>query len=138
MWRRLALILTASLALPAAARADEPKETSDDVRCLVVAFTLSQSQDTNAKQIGDAASAYYLGKLDGRTPGLDLEAELREAIPKVTSDTFMTQLQQCGAPLKTRFDEVKAIGDRLKAEFPTPTPPGSASPAPPASSAAPK
>jgi len=125
MWRRLALILTASLALPAAAaRADEPKETSDDVRCLVVAFTLSQSQDANAKQIGEAASAYYLGKLDGRSPGIDLEARLREAIPTVTPDTFMTQLQACGAPLKTRFDEVKAIGDRLKAEFPTAATPG--------------
>ena len=136
MWRRIVLILAASLALPAAlARADEPKETADDVRCLVVAFTLSQSQDANAKQIGGAASAYYLGKLDGRTPGLDLEAQLREAIPKVTPDIFMAQLQECGAPLKTRFDEVKTIGDRLKAEFTPPTPSASASPTPPAASA---
>jgi hypothetical protein len=124
MWRSAMLILVSAAVLQTTpARADDATQTSDDVRCLVVAFTLANSQDAQSKEIGGAASAYYLGKLDGRTPDLDLEARLREEIPKVTPDNFMSQLQACGGPLKARFDQVKAIGDRLKAEFGTLEPP---------------
>jgi hypothetical protein len=133
MLRKSLLALAALMSLaPAAARADEPPTGGDkDVRCLVVAYALANGADASSKQIGAVAFAYYLGRLDGRTPDLDLEARLRAAIPQVTADTFQTQMAECAGPLRERLAQLRTIGDHLKDEADKLPKPGAAPATPP-------
>jgi len=122
MLRTLALAtVCAALLVGRTASAAEPlpPAVEHDLHCLVVAATFAQNSPAgNAKQVAESGIIYFLGKVDGEAPGIDLEARVREEIPKLTAQTFMAQVQACGGPLQKRFDEVTAIGDRLRSQLP--------------------
>jgi hypothetical protein len=56
---------------------------------------------------------YYMGRLDGRAPKLDLENMLIEEIKKMTSADYAAEAERCGASLKTRGQQVTQIGKNL-------------------------
>ena len=110
------LAALAALALVGtAARAEDPKAaTKQDLRCLVVAYTLSANPDPQTKSFATAALIYFLGRLNGREPDMDVEARVRAEIPKIAPADFMTDLQECGALVKKRGEEIKTIGEHLR------------------------
>jgi hypothetical protein len=66
----------ACIAAPAAF-ADDP--TTTDVRCIVVAGSLAQSQDSDLQKLGDVSLLYFWGRLQGRGATTGVEAKVAEA-----------------------------------------------------------
>ena len=124
MTRITIAILAGALALATAARAapdpaglpataaDDPNAA--DVRCVVVAFGLSQSPDPQVKALAGAASLYYAGRLQGRSPGLDLESAFVQQAGRIAPEDFRGELQRCSRELQAEGAALKAIGEDLK------------------------
>ena len=72
------MILAAAVAL--AQPADAKAETRKDLRCFIVLSSVAggTSEVAAAATMG---AQYFLGRLDGRAPGLDLEAAIAAEVP---------------------------------------------------------
>jgi len=110
----------ASLLLLAAAPQQAPSpaldaETMNDVRCLVATTSIVKNKDPKLAQAGMIASQYFLGRIDGRTPKLDLEDALVRAAKSISQEQMKALFQRCGTLLHDRGEAVKAIGARLEA-----------------------
>ncbi|HEY1416064.1 MAG TPA: hypothetical protein VGF42_09305 [Caulobacteraceae bacterium] len=95
-------------------------DTTDDVRCLALAaaLTANPSIDANEKSASQAVGIYYLGRLDGRTPGLDIKSRLIEQaklMGAMSVDAIKAQAQVCGAAFGARGRALEELGDALKA-----------------------
>jgi hypothetical protein len=108
-----AAALAACAAAFSARAADDP--ASSDIRCLAVAATLASNADPKIQNAGVMASLYYLGKVDGRTPNLDLENRLKQELLQLQPQDLQADAVRCGAELARRGKAVSDIGARLKA-----------------------
>src|SRR5689334_22708996 len=89
--------------------------TRSDVRCFIVVSSLADSNDDAAKTAGMMGTEYYLGRIDGRSPGLDLEAAVARELP-ISATHNANLLRSCGALMQKRGSEVEAVGRRLQAK----------------------
>jgi hypothetical protein len=113
------------LVLPCAARA-QTSDVTPDVKCMVAAGALSQSQDPQVKMIAQIASVYFLGKVDKGAPGLDLEAKIKEVMATMAPQTYMVEAQRCAQEFQARAVAVQAVVQRLQAAAPPAAAPGAA------------
>jgi hypothetical protein len=120
-WRLIlsAAALAGALAAPAAA---QDATTTADVRCAVAAVALAGSAGSNAtlQQQATMAALYFIGKLDGRTPNLDLEASIRAEMTKMSQPDMAAEAQRCGQQLMSRGQALQTIGEHFKAQGPAP------------------
>jgi hypothetical protein len=62
---------------------------------------------------GVMIALYYLGRLDARSPRLDLVALLGDEADKMTPETLKSEAVRCGSEFKEKGNELTAIGQRL-------------------------
>src|SRR5215831_10773487 len=86
----------------ATSAAAEDSETTSDLRCLVVASQMFNSNNPNVKAGALPSWLYYLGRLDGHNPKLDLEKSLIAEVSKVTPQQFQAATLSCGNTLTER------------------------------------
>jgi hypothetical protein len=72
------------------------RQEPQDARCLIASSFLMDSDDADVKTAGLLAAQYYLGRLDGRSPGLDLEALLTREAERFTDNDRSALLASCG------------------------------------------
>lgn len=124
MRRFLLTLALGALAGPAAA-ADEAAQTAD-LRCmLVVAITGAQAgANEQAKQGLAAGLGYYMGRLKGRDPGIDLAARITTTAKGLGALTdLQPDFTRCGAEMKTFGVETQAVGRAMQALDQTPPKP---------------
>jgi hypothetical protein len=114
MSRYLAPIVL-SLALFAPAHAQDAP-TDADLRCLLVTFVGASSGDANIRGASILAAMYYLGRIDGRAPQLDLSAALIPRAKAFRPEQAASEAKRCGAMLKARGDALKQLGAEFQAE----------------------
>ncbi len=68
---RLLILLVTSMVFGNALAADQ--RTMSDIRCIVVAMKMSARAGSAKQASATMITLYYLGRLDGRTPGLNVE-----------------------------------------------------------------
>jgi hypothetical protein len=109
-----AAVLLVGAAAPAAA---QDAENSADIRCALAAMAMvGATQDATMKQQATMAALYYVGRLDGRNPNLDLEARLRQEMAKMAPQELAGEAQRCGQQLMVRGKALQAIGEHFKTE----------------------
>lgn len=101
------------LALASAQVRAEDDTTIADVRCVVVGLRLSNDADARQRSAGLMTTLYYMGRLDGRVPALDLEAALLKEINTMTASDYVSEGMRCGAALSARGEQVTQIGKDL-------------------------
>ena len=107
----LSIIAAASAALAPLDRASEA-----DLRC-VGALANANSETTDEKQISaySAGLFYFLGKIDGRQPGIDLGGQLYRLISQTDFLAKMdSELTRCKTDLYKRANELGAAAQQLK------------------------
>lgn len=109
-----AVLLTLSTASTASAEATAVNSQEADVSCFVATLTLLESPDPNIRTAGQAGMMYWLGKLDGAAPNLDLENRVAEIAPTMTQEMIGRELMRCGQEIVVRGREVQEIGARLQ------------------------
>ena len=114
-----AITLAVQLLAGGAASAQPQDATSQDLTCMVVTMMFaSQTTDPAMQQGATGGMAYYMGKLKGRDPNLDLKARfVAEANALVANPVRLkAEASRCGADMQTWGAETKEIGEALKAE----------------------
>lgn len=100
------LAVAATLSMAGAARADE-WSTGADLRC-VVAFTALVNNPTY-REAAASGIFYYVGRLEGRDPTLDLAKGLKQVRGAMMVSQYAGEAQRCGAELKAKNDALRAI-----------------------------
>jgi hypothetical protein len=106
-----ALVLALTAVAPA--RAEAP-ETTTDLKCLAFAFNLSSDADQAKASVGTMAALYFLGRIDGREPGLNLEKRLVQPDLQIKPGEVAGLGVKCGGMLQARGRELTTMAERLK------------------------
>ena len=113
MLRPALALMLASISVTAGATVAE--DNARDMRCLILATHLSTSDKAEQKTAGQMASQYYLGRIDGRSPDVNLETLLREQANNIKPDERQSILTACGQEIMARSKQVQEIGQRVAA-----------------------
>jgi hypothetical protein len=106
----VAVLLLLVCCLPAVALSPE---SVADVRCFISATSLLRSPNNDVRAAAASSALYYLGKLDGRELGIDLESIIVTEARKMTSAQLRTEAEACGRELSARGAAINAIGQKL-------------------------
>ena len=99
--------LVLALAAVGPARAEAP-ETVTDLKCLVFAINLSGDPDTTKAGAGAMAALYFMGRIDGREPTMDVGKRINELRLKQSDMAAMSAT--CGGMLQARGKALAEIG----------------------------
>lgn len=114
MWQRglisAAIMLGGLLATAATAQSDE---TTNDIRCLVVGLNLAQSQNAAARGASVLMAIYYMGRLEGRDPMLELDARITDEVLKMSTLDVQSEARRCGGELKAKGEAIAEMGKKL-------------------------
>lgn len=111
--RRCLILLVLAVVLPATSYADSNTSTGD-VRCLLAAVGMMNSPSNTIRAAAATSALYYLGRLDGREPGVDLEKLLLEESHRMSADDLTSESRRCGQELSARARVISSIGQRLE------------------------
>ena len=93
-------------------------ETKREVRCFVALMISADVENSNRdKPVAEAmlvGAHYYLGRLDGRVPALDLEEAVAAEVETSRAETNGEIIHSCIKAMLPRLKEVEAIGKRLE------------------------
>lgn len=106
------LLLVASALLPGAA-APADTQTKADIRCFIAFSLLGEEKDPNLREASTLGTIYYLGRLDGRTPRLDLEASVAAEASGMKKSDYASLLTSCGRFVEQRGKQLEAVGAAL-------------------------
>jgi hypothetical protein len=84
-----------------------------DVRCVAVGMKLASAANSADQSRGFLLTLYYLGRLDGRVPKLDIENLLIAEGSKMTSSDDTSEARRCGARLAEKGEQITKIGKDL-------------------------
>ena len=111
MRTRSQLILVAGLLSAAAASRAQGAATTADVRCVAVALSGSALQPQSGA--GTNVLMYYLGRLDGRTPKLDLEGLLTTETARMSMTDYASEATRCGQELMAKGQQLTQMGKNM-------------------------
>lgn len=103
------------IALALAAATPVPDANEQDLRCVAAIALIIGSQGEKADPSLTAGLLYFVGRLDGRAPAIDLEAGIRRLIATPeAAQQLKPDMARCGALLSERGTVLQKIGDNLK------------------------
>jgi hypothetical protein len=85
-------------------------ETIADVRCIVVGMKIGTSGNSTQQSVAMMTTLYYIGRIDGREPKLDIEDLLAKEFLKMTAPQFASEATRCGTHLTEKGKEISKIG----------------------------
>ncbi|HYM18762.1 MAG TPA: hypothetical protein VEU06_09380 [Micropepsaceae bacterium] len=109
----IALFLFLASPLAAHAQSAAAANITADIRCLIASLSSGNSNDETVKTAGFLASLYYLGRLDGGAPNLDLESRMIAEIDKMTPEDVRSEAARCGSTMQARGAAFSEIGNHL-------------------------
>lgn len=96
------------------AEAGPARATMADIQCLVIGARLAASSDQRRRLTGTMLAIYFLGRVDGRSPTVDLQALLKEEAKKMTAPELSSAMHRCGIEFSKRGPELVRIGKTLE------------------------
>ena len=112
---RFAFALTAALVPAAALGASVDEDNAKDMRCLILTSEMAESEDKDLETAGLIASQYYLGRIDGRSPGADLEKLLVQEAGRIADEERPQLTMACAKHMEERGKHLEAVGNKIAA-----------------------
>jgi hypothetical protein len=106
-------LLVAALTLAPLQALAQDADTVADVRCVAVGIRSAELPDSREKSTGLLMALYFIGRLDGRDPKLDLEALLTAQLSKMTAADFTAEAARCGNSLAAKGAQITHVGQDL-------------------------
>ena len=114
MWQRrlvsVVIMLGTFFAISAAAQDDE---TTADTRCVIVGWNLSKSPDHAVRTASAILAIYYIGRLEGRNPKLELENRILDEMFKLSLADIQAESRRCGDAMTTKGRFISEMGENL-------------------------
>ena len=107
------IILVATVGLASVRIGAQESVNIADVRCVAVGMKLAGAANSADQSRGFLLTLYYLGRLDGRVPKLDIENLLIAEGSKMTSSDDASEAKRCGARLAVKGEQITKIGKDL-------------------------
>jgi hypothetical protein len=111
----LPLLLAAAM-MPVPVLAQDA-DTMADIRCVAVGMHFAEAPDSHQKSTGTLLVLYYMGRLDGRAPSLNIEKLLSEQIDKMTAADYNTEATRCSQDLAEKGAQIKQLGEAMQKHF---------------------
>lgn len=117
--RRLLLLALLALSVPSSAKV-RPRATGlspsavKDLQCFTLALVGAGGATEAAKRDDSVAGVwYFLGRLDGEAPGIDLRKEADRALARMSGDPRTKKIgAACDAQFRNRGADLIALGGR--------------------------
>ena len=109
-----AVALAISSALVATVPALAQSDDATDLRCFVVASVLMNSSDRSQRAAGVIGSLYFMGRLDGRSPGLDWNKRLTAEMAAMSGSDLSTVSATCGAIMTAQGRRLGEMGKQVQ------------------------
>ena len=98
------------------ATAQLPAQVDGDLRCITIlslaTATLPEAQRTQMA----AAVLFFVGRIDGAAPSLDLTAEIKRIVPTLSSTNIGDEARRCGGILTEKGTKLQEVGKALQEE----------------------
>jgi hypothetical protein len=105
-------ILAAALLAPAAAQANSEDDMQADIRCVLAMY--ATSRNPQYAQGAGVALLYYVGRIEGRDPTLDLAGAMKKEALRMTASDYSFNARRCGDEVKAKGEALKATGQSLQ------------------------
>jgi hypothetical protein len=112
----LSVLLAAVTVVPIQALAQDADSLAD-IRCVAVGMHFAEAPDSHQKSTGTLLVLYYMGRLDGRAPSLNIEKLLAEQIDKMTASDYSTEATRCSQYLAQTGAQIKQLGEQMQKHF---------------------
>lgn len=104
------------MGLAGQAPAQLPAQVDGDLRCIAIlslaTATLPEAQRTQMA----AAVLFFVGRIDGVAPNLDLTSEIKRIVPTLSSTNMSDEGRRCGAILIEKGTKLQEVGKALQEE----------------------
>jgi hypothetical protein len=110
---RAAQILLSLMSFASLVAHAENAENTADIRCVIVGAQLASSSDPAQRSNAGLLLSYYIGRLDGRAPGLNLEALIADELGRLTPGDLQRETRRCSNTLTAKGKEIARIGESL-------------------------
>lgn len=81
-----------------------------DADCVVTGLRMVQMSTPQQQSSGLMLAIYYLGRLDGRASGVEIDALIENDAEKMTAAEFRANAVRCGKALTLKGQEIQKIG----------------------------
>jgi hypothetical protein len=105
--------LVATLGLAAMPIGAQQAVNIADIRCVVVGMKMAGATNSPDQSRGFLLTLYYIGRLDGRRPQLDIEHLLIEETHKMANADYVSEEKRCGEGLAAKGQQITEIGKHL-------------------------
>lgn len=95
-----------------AALASDPTIIAD-ADCVVTGLRMVQMSMPEQRSAGLMLAIYYLGRLDGRASGVEIDSLIEKDAEKMTTAEFRANAVRCGKALTLKGQEIQKIGTDL-------------------------
>jgi hypothetical protein len=116
-----------AFAVPFAAAPALADETSNDVHCVIILSLLTDASAPQTQAVGRSGIVFYQGRLYGRAPDLDLNAQVAAEAPKLKGPLLRDETQRCGGDIQAMGASMQALSGVFD-KSQTPPPPTSPGP----------
>lgn len=106
--------LTAALSLFGAQAQAQTAETKADIRCIATLASVG-AEDPDAMPAVTIAVMFFMGRIDGRQPNLDLTAALAVEAASLEGQDLQREAERCGRIIVEKGEALKRIGAQLQA-----------------------
>ncbi len=105
---QLLVLLVMSTVFGSARAADQG--TMSDIRCIAVAMKMSAREGSAQQASATMITLYYLGRLDGRRPELNVEGLIAKVAANMSAAELRSDAPRCGRVLVEKGREIQSIG----------------------------
>jgi hypothetical protein len=81
---------------------------------MVVGARLAESTNPRLRFSGEMLLSYFLGRIDGRSPHVNLERLIEREAKKMTAADQKNVARRCGAEFSARGAQITRIGEDLE------------------------
>jgi hypothetical protein len=104
----MAIFMMCSLTVQA-----QDAQTIADVRCIVVGAKLAGLPDSSHRTVGTMLILYYIGRIDGRQPKLDIRHLIAQEVGKLDSQLLVHESERCQNALAAKGRQIELIGKSM-------------------------
>jgi hypothetical protein len=122
---RTALAAAMAVAMFAgSAHAQSADPLGADTRCAMIGLGMAgiPNATPEQRQGGTIMALYYIGRMHGRSPGVNLRSAVQQQAEAMTLETMQAEGNRCGAEFRAVGDELRAMGSNGQSQTPAPAP----------------
>ena len=105
------------LGFAAPAAAELPAQVEGDLRCITILSAATGSIPEGQQRLQMAAAVmYFVGRVDGAAPTIDLKAEIKRIVPSLLATKMADEANRCAAILTDKSAKLQELGKALQEE----------------------